>query len=100
MTGTAYATSAEMAADGRLPGYADNREAMLRVIRNHRRAAHGETAGYEGLSIRRVRSTRANCPDAPCRGGKQPGTGAALGEQHGFRNAQVSVIAPPARSAW
>ena len=44
MTGTAYATSAEMAGRwGRSPAIAANRDAMLRVIRNHRRAAHGET---------------------------------------------------------
>ncbi len=58
LTGASYAASAEMAGDpgltprGAFPGYALNREGMLRVIRNHRRAAHGESAGYEGLSIR------------------------------------------------
>src|SRR5205823_3021623 len=42
MTGSSYATSAEMAGElGAFPGYAENREAMVRVIRNHRRAAHG-----------------------------------------------------------
>src|SRR5207245_2098805 len=44
MTGASYATSAEMAGElGAFPGFAENREAMLRVIRNHRRAAHGES---------------------------------------------------------
>ena len=44
MTGVSYATSAEMAKQlGPFPGYKKNREHMLRVIRNHRRAAHGET---------------------------------------------------------
>src|SRR5207247_2943805 len=52
LTGTSYATSAEMAAElGAFPGFAKNREAMLRVIRNHRRAAHGEREGYDGLAI-------------------------------------------------
>src|SRR5690606_2261811 len=52
MTGVAYATSAEMAKElGPFPGFAPNREPMLRVIRNHRRAAYGETQGYEQLSI-------------------------------------------------
>src|SRR6202790_1792250 len=38
MTGAAYATSAEMAAQlGPFPGYRKNREHMLRVMRNHRR---------------------------------------------------------------
>ena len=50
MTGVSYATSAEMAGElGPFPEYAANREAMLRVMRNHRRAAHGETSGYEKL---------------------------------------------------
>ena len=52
MTGRAYATSAEMAAKlGAFPGYAANAEAMLRVIRNHARAADGEADGYEELSV-------------------------------------------------
>src|SRR5205814_2111496 len=51
LTGASYATSAEMAGElGAFAGFAKNREAMLRVIRNHRRAAHGEERGYEGLS--------------------------------------------------
>src|SRR5581483_7534224 len=52
MTGTSYATSAEMAGElGPFAGYDKNRAAMLRVIRNHRRAAHGEGEGYEGLTV-------------------------------------------------
>ena len=51
MTGVSYATSAEMAGElGAFPEYAANKDAMLRVIRNHRRAAHGESAGYEKLA--------------------------------------------------
>ena len=43
LTGVAYATSAEMARElGAFPGYEKNREHMLRVIRNHRRAAYGD----------------------------------------------------------
>ena len=50
MTGVAYATSAEMAGElGAFPGFAKNRDAMLRVIRNHRRAAYGAAEGYEAL---------------------------------------------------
>ena len=96
MTGRAYATSAEMAASmGPFAGYAANREPMLRVIRNHRRAAHGETAGYEGLSIQPQGLDRANCPSDLAAAAQKAWTHAlALGEQHGFRNAQVSVIAP------
>ena len=46
MTGVCYATSAEMAAElGAFPRYDENRDVMLRVIRNHRRAAHGHALG-------------------------------------------------------
>src|SRR6202790_4540012 len=66
LTGTCYATSAEMAGElGAFAGFEKNREAMLRVIRNHRRAAHGETAGYERLQIPPVPLDGANCPDRP-----------------------------------
>jgi ribonucleoside-diphosphate reductase alpha chain len=97
MTGVAYATSAQMAAElGAFPGFARNREAMLRVIRNHRRAAHGETAGCEGLSILPVPLDAANCPDAALVTAARHAWDAALalGELHGYRNAQTSVIAP------
>jgi ribonucleoside-diphosphate reductase alpha chain len=97
MTGTAYATSAEMAKlMGAFPDHAANREPMLRVIRNHRRAAHGEGASYERLAIHPVALDAANCPDALLvdRARRAWDRALALGEQHGFRNAQVSVIAP------
>ena len=56
MTGTSYATSAEMAAElGAFAGYEKNAEHMLRVMRNHRRAAHGEIDGYERSARRRCR---------------------------------------------
>src|SRR5262249_55526440 len=61
MTGVSYATSAEMASEqGPFPGYEPNREHMLRVIRNHRRAAYGEQLGYEDLSIYPVPLDHAN----------------------------------------
>ena len=76
LTGASYAASAEMAGDpasrrkAPSPGYAVNREAMLRVIRNHRRAAYGESAGYEGLSIPPVALDAAQLPrPATGRGG-------------------------------
>ena len=65
MTGVAYATSAEMASElGAFPDYARNGENMLRVIRNHRRAAFAETQGYEKLSVEPVALIAADCPDA------------------------------------
>ncbi|MDP2377688.1 vitamin B12-dependent ribonucleotide reductase [Reyranella sp.] len=97
MTGAAYAASAEMAGlMGPFPGFAANRDAMLRVIRNHRRAAHGEAIGYEGLAIAPVALDAGNCPDGRLAAAAKRIWDRALelGERHGFRNAQVSVIAP------
>ena len=97
MTGTAYATSAEMAGlMGPFPGFAANRDAMLRVIRNHRRAAYGEADGYERLAIAPVALDGGNCPDQRLIAAAKRSwdRALALGERHGFRNAQVSVIAP------
>jgi ribonucleoside-diphosphate reductase alpha chain len=119
LTGRSYATSAQMAAEhGPFPGYHPNKDHMLRVIRNHRRAAYGvsrdtdiardhELGDYEGLQIKPVpvdsyylnensdeyrslanasdilRSARSSWDDA-----------LKLGQEHGFRNAQTTVIAP------
>ncbi|BBK36185.1 vitamin B12-dependent ribonucleotide reductase [Allostella sp. ATCC 35155] len=97
MTGQAYATSAEMAAElGAFPGYAKNRDAMLRTIRNHRRAAHGETAGYEALTILPVPLDAERCPEQSVVEAARAAWDRALadGERHGFRNAQTTVIAP------
>ncbi len=97
MTGRSYATSAEMAGElGPFPGYAKNSAAMLRVMRNHRRAAYGETTGYEDLNTLPVALDIANCPDAPIAGAAQRAWDNALelGEAHGYRNAQATVIAP------
>ena len=97
MTGAAYATSAEMAAElGAFPGYAPNGDHMLRVIRNHRRAAQGHLTDYEGLSVQPVALDHANCPDSALVNSPTRSWDEALemGEKHGFRNAQVTVIAP------
>src|SRR5713101_4182679 len=97
MTGTAYATSAEMAEElGPFLGFAKNREAMLRVIRNHRRACYAERANYEGLSILPVPLDAANCPDEGLVAAARASWDAALvlGTEHGYRNAQATVIAP------
>ena len=97
MTGTAYAASAEMAGEhGAFPAFDDNRDAMLRVMRNHRAAARGEAEGFEGLDIRPVPLDHANLPD---RALGKAANGAwdravQLGEKHGYRNAQATVIAP------
>jgi ribonucleoside-diphosphate reductase alpha chain len=97
MTGVSYATSAEMARDlGPFPKYAENADAMLRVIRNHRRAAHGEAGGYERLATRPVPLDKASCPDVRLVEAAAAAWNRALrlGEAHGYRNAQATVIAP------
>ena len=97
MTGICYATSAEMAEElGPFPGYGRNRDSMLRVIRNHRRAAHGARTGYEALSVPPVALDHQNCPDAELLRAAVAAWDEALelGERQGYRNAQVSVIAP------
>ncbi|NDD41771.1 MAG: vitamin B12-dependent ribonucleotide reductase, partial [Rhodobacteraceae bacterium] len=97
MTGVSYATSAEMASElGTFPGYAKNADHMLRVIRNHRRAAQAATDGYEALAVKPVPLDHANCPDKSLIDLSLAAwdNALALGEKHGYRNAQVSVIAP------
>jgi ribonucleoside-diphosphate reductase alpha chain len=97
MTGVAYATSAEMAAElGAFSGYEENGGQMLRVIRNHRRAAYGETTGYEALRTLPVPLDAANCPDAFLvkRARASWDRALELGQRHGYRNAQSTVIAP------
>ncbi|WP_298253341.1 adenosylcobalamin-dependent ribonucleoside-diphosphate reductase, partial [Bradyrhizobium sp.] len=97
MTGIAYKTSAEMAAElGTFPGYKKNAAHMLRVIRNHRRAAHGQSTGYEALSVNPVPLDHASCPQADivAHAMKAWDDALALGEVNGFRNAQTTVVAP------
>jgi ribonucleoside-diphosphate reductase alpha chain len=97
MTGIAYKTSAEMAAElGTFPGYKKNASHMLRVIRNHRRAAHGESRGYEALAVSPVPLDHASCPQADIVSHARAAWDQALelGELHGYRNAQTTVVAP------
>jgi len=97
MTGVSYATSAEMAKElGPFPGYKKNASHMLRVIRNHRRAAHGESRGYEALAVNPVPLDHASCPQADIveRAKLAWDNALELGELHGYRNAQTTVVAP------
>ncbi|MFH6784400.1 MULTISPECIES: vitamin B12-dependent ribonucleotide reductase [Methylobacterium] len=97
MTGVSYATSAEMARElGPFPAYEENADAMLRVIRNHRRAAHGEATGYEFLNTNPVPLDHAGCPQGELVDHAKAAWDRALrlGEEHGYRNAQATVIAP------
>jgi len=97
MTGIAYRTSAEMAQQlGAFPRYGDNAASMLRVVRNHRRAAYqAKTSEYEGLSI--VPVTHAPTlftENVWAMARKSWDDALAIGEVAGYRNAQVTVIAP------
>lgn len=119
LTGRSYATSAEMAEQlGPFQGYFANRDHMLRVIRNHRRAAYGvprdedvaqahELGGYEGLELTPVplntellespsaiARTLSNSEELSLRARAAWDEAAELGNHHGFRNAQATVIAP------
>jgi len=97
MTGQSYATSAEIAEEhGPFPGYAANKEHMLRVIRNHRRAAYGHHDDFEQLQTPPKALNAADCPDCALIAAAKSAWDRALelGTAHGYRNAQVSVIAP------
>jgi ribonucleoside-diphosphate reductase alpha chain len=97
MTGVSYATSAEMAGElGAFAGYKKNAKHMLRVIRNHRNAAYGATEGYEALAVKPVPLDHKSCPDARLVDLAMASWDEALklGEKHGYRNAQATVIAP------
>ncbi|MCU0442406.1 MAG: vitamin B12-dependent ribonucleotide reductase [Bacteroidia bacterium] len=96
LTGTAYKTSAEMAEVlGAFPKYEENKEHMLRVMRNHRYAAYNATDAYEGLSIRPAGIDPKYCPDYLLKAACTSWDDAVqLGEKFGYRNAQTTVIAP------
>ncbi|BAM02453.1 adenosylcobalamin-dependent ribonucleoside-diphosphate reductase [Phycisphaera mikurensis] len=126
LTGRSYATSAAMAGElGAFPAYAENLSAdpagggnMLRVIRNHRRAAYGipshadeatksELGDYERIGVRPVPIQGAdltsdheacgklsNGEDLLARARRAWDDALAGGEAHGFRNAQATVLAP------
>lgn len=92
-----YATSAEMAKElGTFRKYEENKETMLRVIRNHRRAAFNVHKNeYENLSIYPMGISKKYCPDDLLSAAREDSDLALeLGEKYGYRNAQVTVIAP------
>jgi ribonucleoside-diphosphate reductase alpha chain len=107
MTGVSYATSAEMAAElGAFPRYAENRDHMLRVMRNHRRAAYGERSGYEqmtnppvpldesALKIVHGQLGLASFAELGTHAKRAWDRVLTLGQVHGYRNAQATVVAP------
>ena len=97
LTGASYAASAEMAEElGPFPGYRENRDAMLRVIRNHRRAAYGERDKFEEITTPPVPLCAEKCGDPALAAAARNAWDRALslGEAHGYRNAQATCIAP------
>lgn len=97
MTGDSYAASAEMAkAVGTFERYEANKEDMLRVIRNHRRVAYSVTPSeYENLSTIPQGIDPSKTPPYLLNAARESWDKAlALGEEFGYRNAQVTVIAP------
>ncbi len=97
LTGYSYATSAEMASVvGTFPRFDENREHMLRVIRNHRRAAYGAQADeFEGVTSHVMSIDQTLAPLNLLLAARESWDLAlTLGEQHGYRNAQATVLAP------
>lgn len=96
LTGTAYKTSAEMAGvKGPFKQYNKNKKHMMRVIRNHRYAANNTPDSYEELEVKPPGIQPQHCPDYLLKAaGNVWDEVLQLGEANGFRNAQVSVLAP------
>lgn len=96
MTGVAYKTSAEMAGFlGTFDKYEENKEDMLRVMRNHRAAAYDAEEAYVGLEIKPQGIKAQYCPDYILKAATRAWDDAVqLGEKNGYRNAQTTVIAP------
>ena len=108
LTGRSYRMSALMAKEhGPFKGFDRNRKHMLRVMRNHRRAAHGikrDASDWEDLKIRPVPIDHkvmkngsvsiANAKSLLKHATQAWDEAVSIGEKHGYRNAQTTVIAP------
>ncbi len=97
LTGYSYAASAEMAGIvGPFAKYEENAESMMRVMRNHRRAAYGaDQFEYDGIGHRVVGIDQRIAPANMLSYAHSAWDAAvALGEEHGYRNAQATVLAP------
>lgn len=94
---TSYATSAELAKEqGVFKEYNKNKTKMLQVINNHRLAAYNvPSEDYEGLNVTPMGIDAEYCPEYLLSEAKKSSDLALeLGVKYGFRNAQVTVIAP------
>ncbi len=88
LTGHAYTTSAELASQmGPFEEFPKNRAPMLRVIRKHRDAAYNINQNYLPEALAKAATGVWD-------------TALELGERHGYRNAQVSVLAPTGTIAF
>ncbi len=97
MHAASYAASAEMAGEvGPFPRFEANREAMMRVVRNHRRAAHdAPKEEYEGIGIPPVGIDERYCPAYLLEAARRESDRMVdMGDRYSFRNAQVTCIAP------
>ncbi|MGV8169154.1 MAG: adenosylcobalamin-dependent ribonucleoside-diphosphate reductase, partial [Candidatus Nanoarchaeia archaeon] len=99
MGGEGYRTSAEMArALGAFPRYNNNKDEMLRVIRNHKRAVYNaQPTEYEGLTIKPQGLIAEHCHehDYLAKAARTAWDDAlSWGEEYGYRNAQVTLLAP------
>jgi ribonucleoside-diphosphate reductase alpha chain len=97
LTGYSYAASAEMASVvGPFPLYCENMDSMLRVMRNHKKAAYGaDQSEYDSIGHVVVGIDQDVCPtDMLAFAHDSWDMALALGEEHGYRNAQATVLAP------
>ena len=97
LTGDSYSASAEMASVlGPFPKFEENRQSMLRVMRNHRLAAYSSEAGdYDGVTHSVMSIDPELCPRELLEAARSSWDRAVeMGEQHGYRNAQATVLAP------
>ncbi|MBK7690164.1 MAG: adenosylcobalamin-dependent ribonucleoside-diphosphate reductase [Bacteroidetes bacterium] len=96
MTGVSYKTSAEMAQHlGTFSKYEQNKQHMLRVMRNHRAAAYDAQDAFEEIEIKPQGIKAQYCPDYLLKAATKAWDDAVqMGEKYGYRNAQATVIAP------
>lgn len=96
LTGIAYKTSAEMAEQlGTFRRFEENKKHMMRVMRNHRAAAYDAVDAYENLETKPLGINAKYCPNYLLQAATKAWDDAVrLGEKHGYRNAQATVIAP------
>ena len=96
LTGYSYATSAEMAAAlGAFPKFEENRDDMLRVMRNHRNAAYNGADDYDDVTTTVIGIDPNMAPSELIKAARDAwDLAVSMGEEHGYRNAQATVLAP------